>query len=122
MSKNCLLPSAQCIVYSQTYHVKEGKVWMLISKSQRRAGCVAIFQDSRSVACGKNCSESTTGIPRHLRKTATKRTKAQCPLSYLSTTSMGTTGIEDKQKRPRQNIFPLIRSGTFLQCGIVTPS
>jgi hypothetical protein len=32
---------------------------------------------------GQNCSDGTTGIPHHLRKTATTRTEVQCPLSYL---------------------------------------
>jgi hypothetical protein len=71
--------------------------------------------------CGQDCSDGTTGIPRHLRKTVTKRTKVQCLLSYLSTTSMGITGIKDEQKRPRQNIFPLVGSGTFLQHRIAGP-
>jgi hypothetical protein len=57
-----------------------------------------------------------------MRMTITKRTKVQCPLSYLSTTSMEITGIEEKQKRPRQNIFPLVGSGTFLQYRIAIPS
>jgi hypothetical protein len=66
--------------------------------------------------CGQDCSVRTTCIPGHLRKTITKRTKVQCPLIYLSTTSMGITGIEDKQKRRRHGtIFPLVGSGMFLQ-------
>jgi hypothetical protein len=113
----------------------------LVSKSQLRAISVCkipgLSHPARSVAytcrpardhhsnvrfCGQNCSDVTTGIPSHLRKTVTKRTKVHCPLSYLSTTSMRITGIEDKQKRPRQNIFPLVGSGTFLQYGIAAPS
>jgi hypothetical protein len=65
------------------------------------------------------CSDDMAVHPGHLRETATK---IQCPLNYLSTTSMGITWIEDKQKRQRKNIFPLVGSGTFLQYGIAAPS
>jgi hypothetical protein len=44
------------------------------------------------------CSEYTSCISNHQRKAATKRTKVKCTLSYLSVTSMGITGIEDKHK------------------------
>jgi hypothetical protein len=67
--------------------------------------------------CGQDCSNGTTGIHLHLRKSTTKRTKVECPLSYLSTTSMGITRIEDKQKRPGKNIYPLVWSGMSLQYG-----
>jgi hypothetical protein len=55
---------------------------------------------------GQDCSDDTTGIPRHLKEAATKRTKVKCPPNHLSTTSMGITGIEDKLKRTKQSIFP----------------
>jgi hypothetical protein len=38
--------------------------------------------------CGQDCSDDTTSILHNLKKIATKRTNVQCPLSYLSTTSM----------------------------------
>jgi hypothetical protein len=66
--------------------------------------------------CGRDCSDNTAGIPRHLRKAVTQKTKVQYPLSCLSTTSMEITVIEDKQ-----NIFPLVGSGTFLHYGMVGP-
>jgi hypothetical protein len=49
--------------------------------------------------CCQDCSYGNTGIFRHLTKTVTKRTNMQCPHSYLSTTSIGKTGIEDKQTK-----------------------
>jgi hypothetical protein len=44
----------------------------------------------------------------------------ELPLRYIHG-SMGTTGIEDKLKRPRQNIFSLVGSGAILQYGIADP-
>jgi hypothetical protein len=56
-----------------------------------------------------------TAVVTPLALNATKKTKVQFRPSYLSTTSIETTGIENKQKRPRQIIFPLIDTGTYLQ-------
>jgi hypothetical protein len=102
---------------------RKGRYWYLyLNPSGEPVQCADISglsRPARSVACacwpvrgyhsnvlfrGQGCSDGTTGIPHHPRKTVTKRTKVQCILSYLSTTSMGITGIEDKKKRPRQNI------------------
>jgi hypothetical protein len=97
---------------------------VFISKSQRGAR-FRVCRNPRRVTCAclpsrnhhsnvrfsdQDCSDDTVGIHRYLRDN-TKRTKVQYPLSYLSTTSMGITGIENKQTR--QNIFSLILSETF---------
>jgi hypothetical protein len=41
---------------------------------------------------------------------------SELPLHY----NYGITSIEDKQKKLRQNIFPLVWSGTFLQYGTIS--
>jgi hypothetical protein len=41
---------------------------------------------------GQDCSDKTSGIACYLRETATKGTKMQCDLIYLSNTSMGDKG------------------------------
>jgi hypothetical protein len=71
--------------------------------------------------CGQDCSDSTTSIPCQRKKSVTKRTNVQCLLSCLFITSIKITDIEDKQKIPRQNIFPLVESGMFLKNGISGP-
>jgi hypothetical protein len=57
-----------------------------------------------------------------VRENRYKESKGVMSSDHLSFTSLGITGIEDKQRRPRQNIFSLVWSGTFLQYGISTPS
>jgi hypothetical protein len=59
----------------------------------------------------QDCSDDIADIPRDMREAATKRTKVL--LSYLSTRFMRIPERENKQKRPRQNIFPFTGSGTF---------
>jgi hypothetical protein len=116
---------------SCTMLLKEGHG--LISRSQRRDSSVC--QSPRIVtscqkyrmcmlACSKSSMSDLVAMPVVMALPAFPATKeklshsVQCPLSYLSTTSIG---ITDKQKRLRHNIFPLVSSGTFLQYGIVGP-
>jgi hypothetical protein len=48
----------------------------------------AIHHPSKVRPCSQVCSDGTSCIPQHLREDTTKRLMVQCPLSYLSTTSM----------------------------------
>jgi hypothetical protein len=83
-----------------------------LSRPARNVACVcwpARVHHSNVRFCGQDCSDCITVILRYLKKTVTKRTKAQCPITILSTTYMGIAGIEDKYKRPRQNIFLISR-------------
>jgi hypothetical protein len=69
--------------------------------------------------CGQAC---TSCVPHHLKENATNRTKGQCPLIYLSATSIEITGIEDKRKRIKKKIFQIGGYGMFLQHGITCSS
>jgi hypothetical protein len=131
------------VLYNRRYAMLILGVWCLYINPSGEASSVCrshrIVTSCQKCACwparnhhsnvrfdGQDCNDDTACIPHHLMETATKKTKVQCSLNHLSTTSMGISWIEDKQKRSRKNIFPLVGSGTFLQyattSAIVGPS
>jgi hypothetical protein len=86
-----------------------------LSRSARSVLCMqaSIKSSFKYQTLWPNQQWPSAGIPHHKKEISTKRINAQSPLSYLCVTSMGVTVIKDKQKRLRQNIFPLVGSGTF---------
>jgi hypothetical protein len=128
--KHCCISQFCCQVHSVLFNCRRTlsrKGWhgcLYLNPSGEPIQYVEIqrlSRPARSVTCAcwsERDHYSNVSISRHLRKAVTKRTYRQCLKSNFSTTFMGITGIEDKQKRPRQSIFPLFGSGTFLQYGI----